>query len=201
MCFVRRESRYENQNHYHQPPVWKRRAYNRKNRGPAAGHPLLRRGADPGHRPEERFLGKLYPGCGRIYTGGLFSSTFSDRSFGPTNEDRLWVIRYGIISELAQEGPCVIVGRCADFILRDKADCLRVFVHADMDFRAERIVREYGEREASAQQRLRDKDKRRAAYYRFYTDMKWGDALNYSITLNSGELGLERCAQIILELY
>ena len=139
--------------------------------------------------------------AGEYTPGSFLSSTFSDRSFGPTNEDQLWVIQYDIISKLAQEGSCVIVGRCADFILRDKADCLRVFIHADMDFRAERIVREYGEREATAQQRLRDKDKRRAAYYRFYTDMKWGDALNYSVTLNSGELGLERCAQIIQELY
>ena len=139
--------------------------------------------------------------AGEYTPGSFLSSAFSDRSFGPTNEDQLWVIQYDIISKLAQEGSCVIVGRCADFILRDKADCLRVFIHADMDFRAKRIVREYGEREATAQQRLRDKDKRRAAYCRFYTDMKWGDALNYSVTLNSGELGLDRCAKIIQELY
>ena len=76
--------------------------------------------------------------------------------------------------------------------LRDKADCLRVFIHADMKFRAERIVKEYGEREDSPEQRLRDKDKRRAAYHRFYTDMKWGHAQNYDVTLNSGTLGQEK---------
>lgn len=97
--------------------------------------------------------------------------------------------------------PCVIVGRCADYILRDTADCLKVFIHADMKFRAERIVKVYGERESSPEQRLRDKDKRRAAYHRFYTDMKWGHAQNYDITLNSGTLGIDRCVDIITSLY
>lgn len=110
---------------------------------------------------------------------------------GPSNADYLWKIQYQIITDLAEKGPCVIVGRCADYILRDKADCLRVFIHADMDFRAKRIVEVYGEREESPQQRLKDKDKRRAAYYRFYTDLKWGSAQNYDITLNSATLGIE----------
>ncbi len=76
-----------------------------------------------------------------------------------------------------------------------------MFIHASLDFRAERIVKEYGEREVSAQQRLRDKDRRRAAYHRFYTDMKWGYAQNYDITLNSGTLGIEKCVQILKDLY
>lgn len=97
--------------------------------------------------------------------------------------------------------PCVIVGRCADYILRDKADCLKVFIHADMKFRAERIVKVYGESDASPEQRIRDKDKRRAAYHRFYTNMKWGDAHNYDISLNSGKIGIEKCVSIIKNLY
>ena len=95
----------------------------------------------------------------------------------------------------------MIVGRCADYILRDKADCLRVFIHADMKFRAERIVKEYGEREDSPEQHLRDKDKRRAAYHRFYTDMKWGHAQNYDVTLNSGTLEIDQCVEILKRLY
>ena len=133
--------------------------------------------------------------------GGFLSNAFSHRGFSPNNADYLWQIQYRIISELAEKGPCVIVGRCADYILRDKADCLRVFIHADLEFRAQRIVQEYGEREESPQQRLRDKDKRRAAYHRFYTDMKWGRAQNYDITLNSGTLGLDQCVKIITSLY
>ena len=95
----------------------------------------------------------------------------------------------------------MIVGRCADYILKDKADCLKVFIHASMQYRAERIVKEYGEREESPEQRLKDKDKRRAAYHRFYTNMKWGDAHNYNITLDSGVLGIDRCVEILRNLY
>ena len=133
--------------------------------------------------------------------GGFLASAFSHQSAGPNNTDHLWKIQYNIITDLAQKGDCVIVGRCADYILREKANLLRVFVHADMKFRAERIVREYGEREESPEQRLRDKDKRRAAYHRFYTDMKWGYAQNYDITLNSGTLGIDKCVEIIKTLY
>lgn len=135
------------------------------------------------------------------YGSGGFLSLFSNRSFGLNNEDYVWEIQCRIITELAEKEPCVIVGRCADYILRDKADCLKVFIHADMAFRAERIVKVYGERAASPEQRLKDKDKRRAAYHRFYTNMKWGHAQNYDITLNSGTLGIDRCVGIIWELY
>ena len=106
-----------------------------------------------------------------------------------------------VIRTIAARESCVIVGRCADYILQDKAKCLKVFIHADMAFRAKRIVEVYGEREQSPEQRLRDKDKRRAAYHRFYTNMKWGYAQNYHITLDSGELGIDKCADIIADLY
>lgn len=139
--------------------------------------------------------------AGEYAPGGFLATAFSHRGFAPTNEDYLWEVQYRVITELAEQGPCVIVGRCADYILRGKADCLRVFIHADLDFRARRIVEVYGEREASPEQRIRDKDKRRAAYHRFYTDMKWGHAQNYDITLNSGTLGIDRCAEIIQGIY
>lgn len=139
--------------------------------------------------------------AGEYTPGGFLASAFSNRAFGPTNEDILWEMQCRIIAELAEKESCVIVGRCADYILQDKADCLKVFIHADMAFRAERIVKVYGEREESPEQRLRDKDKRRAAYHRFYTNMKWGYAENYHLTLDSGVLGLDRCVDIISGLY
>lgn len=138
---------------------------------------------------------------GEYAPGGFLSNTFSHRGSSPNNADYLWQIQYKIISELAEKGPCVVVGRCADYILKDKADCLKIFIHADMAFRAKRIVKVYGEREQSPEQRIRDKDKRRAAYHRFYTDMKWGHAQNYDLTLNSGTLGIDRCVDIIKALY
>lgn len=133
--------------------------------------------------------------------GGWLSAVFADRSTGLTNQDKMFSIQSRIIEELANEGPCVIVGRCADFVLRDKADCLNVFIHASMEKRAERIVKEYGERAESPEKRLKEKDKRRAAYHRFYTDMKWGHAQNYHVCLDSGEFGIEKCAEIIAQLY
>ena len=91
---------------------------------------------------------------------------------------KIFLAQFDAIRSIADKGPCVIVGRCADYILQDKDKCLKVFIHADMAFRAKRIVEVYGEREQSPEQRLRDKDKRRAAYHRFYTNMKWGYAQN-----------------------
>lgn len=139
--------------------------------------------------------------AGEYTTGSFLSTAFFNRKFGPTNEDILWEHQYKVITELAEKGPCVIIGRCADYILQDKADCLKVFIHADMQFRAERIVKVYGEQEISPEERLRDKDKRRAAYHRFYTNMKWGHAQNYHLTLDSGALGLDKCIDIITELF
>lgn len=133
--------------------------------------------------------------------GGFLAAAFDNRTFGPTNQDKLWTIQNSIIVKLAEKGPCVIVGRCADFILKDEADCLTVFIHASMKYRAERIVNEYGERTETPEQRIKDKDKRRAAYHRFYTDMKWGQAQNYNLCLDSGVLGIERCVKIITDLF
>lgn len=135
------------------------------------------------------------------YDSGGFLSIFSSRAFGDTNADLIWKAQCKIILQLAEKEPCVIVGRCADYILRDKADCLRVFIHADKDFRMNRIIKVYGETDIPTEQRLKEKEKRRAAYHRFYTNMKWGQSKNYDITLNSGTPGIDKCAEIIKNLY
>ncbi len=116
-------------------------------------------------------------------------------------EDYLWQVQRKVILKLAEQESCVIVGRCADYILKDKADCLRVFIYADMDKRAERIVSVYGESNEAPEKRLRDKDKRRSAFYYYHTDVEWGDVHNYHICLDSGLLGFEKCIEIISSLY
>ena len=93
------------------------------------------------------------------------------------------------------------MGRCADFILKDTVDCLTVFIHADLAFRADRIVRVYGERDTAPEQRVREMDKQRAAYHRRYTDQKWGQAKDYHICLDSGVLGIDKCVEILSRLY
>lgn len=120
---------------------------------------------------------------------------------GYSASDYIWNIQRKVIAELAEKGPCVFVGRCADFILKDTCDCLKVFIHASMEHRAKRIVSVYGESDIKADKRLKDKDKRRKAYYQLYTDTEWGVAQNYTVTLDSGVLGIEKCVEIIADLY
>lgn len=137
---------------------------------------------------------------GEYLTQGILSP-FLGLTGGMTKQDELWVLQRKIILDLAQKGPCVFVGHCADYILRDTADCLSVFIHADLEKRAERIVQVYGEREIMPKERLLHKDRRRAAYCKFYTDIDWGNMKNYHITLDSGILGIEKCADILAQLF
>ena len=134
--------------------------------------------------------------------GSWLASAFSDRDRnGHSVQDDLWCVQRRVILELAKKGACVIVGRCADYILRDAADCLNIFIYSDMEQRARRIVEQCGVRDESPEKRLRDKDKRRAAYYQFYTGMKWGVVRNYHAALNSGALGIDTCVEMIAHLY
>jgi cytidylate kinase len=102
--------------------------------------------------------------------------------------------------QLAEQGPCVIVGRNADYILKDRTDCLDVFIHADQELRADRIVRLYGESEKSPTTRINEKDKRRMINYQHYTGRTWGHPQNYDLCLNSGSLGIDACVEIIVSM-
>ena len=119
---------------------------------------------------------------------------------GLSTADFLWNIQCSVILQLAEKGPCVNVGRNAGYILKDRPDILHAFIHADMDFRADRIVRLYGESEKSPEARLNEKDKRRRVNYHHYTGQTWGMADNYDICLNSSVIGIEKCADIIASL-
>ncbi len=134
--------------------------------------------------------------------GNWLSNAFAFRDYyGNSIQDKIWFAQLKTIVELANKGPCVIVGRCADFILAETADCLKVFIHADEKSKAKRIVEQYGESNQAPERRLRDKDKRRAAYYQMYTDKRWGDIKNYDIALSTSALGIDTCVDIIVELY
>ena len=119
---------------------------------------------------------------------------------GLSTADFLWNIQCGAIMQLAEKGPCVIVGRNADYILKDRKDCFHAFIYADKEFRAERIVRLYGESDKSPLARLQDKDKRRSVNYQHYTGRVWGASENYDICLNTGTIGVEKAAGIIVSL-
>ncbi len=131
----------------------------------------------------------------------FFNALSAGTANGLSLQDKLWIEQEKVITELAEKENCVIVGRCADAILKGKANCLKVFIHASMEKRMERIVNVYGETEQPTERRLKDKDKRRKAYYQYYTDTEWGDINNYHVCLDSGELGIETCVNIIEKVY
>ena len=154
----------------------------------------LESGFDPNYIAEH---GEHAPGK------SLFSYAFASMGMpgvmqGLSSADFLWTIQCNVILQLAEKGPCVIVGRNADYILKDREDCLHVFIHADTDYRADRIVRLYGESEKAPLARLEEKDKRRRVNYEHYTGRDWGKAENYDIALNSAVIGEEACVEFIV---
>jgi len=114
--------------------------------------------------------------------------------------DFIWAVQSKVITNIAEKGSCVIVGRCADYVLRNRGDCLNIFIHADMGARAERIVRLYGESEKSPEKRLEDKDKARRVYCKRHTGLDWGMSQNYNLSLDSSKIGIEKCADIVYTL-
>ncbi|HEX2985348.1 MAG TPA: cytidylate kinase-like family protein [Caproiciproducens sp.] len=112
--------------------------------------------------------------------------------------DNLFLIQANLMKKLAAQGPCVIVGRCADFILHNNKNLFRVFIHADRFARMDRVVQEYGIEPEKAAQYLVKKDRQRANYYSFYTNRKWGDPDNYDLMLDSSTFSAEKAAELIL---
>lgn len=111
--------------------------------------------------------------------------------------DQLFIAQTKVIQELAEKGNCVIVGRCADYILRKRSDCLHVFIFSDMDSRAARIVERYGADTKSPQKLLQERDQKRSVFYKNYTGRAWGQTHNYDLCLNSATIGIESCAALI----
>ena len=131
---------------------------------------------------------------------GLFSYAFAGRDItGKSVEDMVYEAQRKVILELADKEPCVIIGRNADYILKDRDDVLNVFIHGDAPEKIQRITRLYNVEEQKAVKMMEDTDKRRMANYNFYTNQKWGKADNYTLCLNSSQLGYDRCEKIIME--
>ena len=131
---------------------------------------------------------------------GLFAYAFAGRDItGKSVEDIVYEAQRNVILELADKEPCVIIGRNADYILKDRDDVLNVFIHGDAPEKIQRITRLYNVEEQKAVKMMADIDKRRMANYNFYTNQKWGKADNYTLCLNSSQLGYDRCEKIIME--
>ena len=131
---------------------------------------------------------------------GWFAYAFSGRDItGKSVEDMVYEAQRKVILEIAENDSCVIIGRNADYILKDRTDVINIFIHADMPEKVKRICRLYNVTETEAVAMTADIDKRRMTNYRYYTDQKWGMARNYTLTLNSSQLGYDMCEKIIME--
>lgn len=112
--------------------------------------------------------------------------------------DKLYFTQSAIIKEVAEK-PCVIVGRCADHILEGKDNLVKIFLHADMETRKDRIINKYNITDKNIEKYIAKADKTRAQYYNSYTDKVWGAVSNYDLTLNTSKLGIEQVVDIIIE--
>ncbi len=136
----------------------------------------------------------------------LYSLSLGAYNYGPTLAgvpdlpigDKIFIIQSNIIKDLAKEGPCVIIGRCAESVLKDDAEFLSVFVHASSDYRAERVAQYEKISKDVAMELIKKTDKKRANYHNYYSETKWGDATAYDICIN-GEIGIDNAADLIIK--
>ncbi len=130
------------------------------------------------------------------YTLGTPLSSIAEMSLN----DKLFLVQSEAIKHIAKQGSCVLIGRCADYVLSETKDVLSVFIHADMPYRKKHAIHSYEVDETDIDASIRKIDKRRANYYNYYTDRTWGNADNYDIVLNAGKFGIEGCVKLLKEL-
>lgn len=132
----------------------------------------------------------------------IFAYAFVGRdSTGASMDDYVFQAQRKIILELAEQEDCVIVGRCADFILKDKADAIHIFLHGEKEEKCKRICELYGKSQEESYKLLKEMDKKRAINYKYCTDAEWGRARNYTMSLNTSVLGYEQCVELIAQIY
>ena len=129
------------------------------------------------------------------YSLGYSSSSYADM---PINH-KVFLAQFDAIKKIADEGPCVMVGRCADYALEDRKNVINVFIYADMDQRIRRIAQKYDLTDAKAKDIIVKTDKKRASYYNYYTNKTWGDAKSYDLCINSAKLGIGGTAKAIMD--
>lgn len=127
-----------------------------------------------------------------------YGNGFSSMGDLPVN-DRLYILQHKIIKELAEKGPMVVVGRCADYVLKDNPNAVKIFIYADIDSRIKRAVERNDIDPARAKQAVLKADKNRANYYSFYSGKKWGVADNYDLCINSTHISTEQAVDIIID--
>ncbi len=139
--------------------------------------------------------------AGYTMTPGMYTDFINAASYIPSFDTDVYLKQTEIIRSLAQKGPCVIVGRCADHVLKDRADCINVFICADKEDRRKRIMELYGLTERKAAERIRRTDKERRYYYEVHTGQDWGSIRSHQMLFNASMLGIDRIVDIIAMIY
>ncbi len=135
-----------------------------------------------------------------LYSLAMGINVYGNQDFGFTGlslDDRIFLAQSDVIRKVAEEGPCVIVGRCADYVLREKENVVNLFIKASMNFRLERVIKEYGEDPNKAADIIVKNDKRRANYYNYHVGEKWTDLNNYDLVVRSDFKGIDQSVDCI----
>ena len=135
----------------------------------------------------------LFGASKKIYKGGLIAPSSGDF----VSDENLFNYQAKVIKDLAERGSCVLVGRCADFVLKDRDDVVSVFIHAPKDYCMARALERNDMSEKEMEKFIAKTDKYRGDFYHYYTGNIWSDARNYDLCLNSGKLGFEKCVEEI----
>ena len=143
-------------------------------------------------RPTSSFLYNLVMDT---YSFGYNASHFVDMPIS----HKVFLAQFDTIKKIASEGPCVIVGRCADYALNDMKNCVHIFIYADEQTKVERIMKEYEVDAAKAKDMCNKKDKQRQSYYNYYSSKKWGRADSYDLCINSSILGVEGTVKLLTQ--
>ncbi|MFZ2537489.1 MAG: cytidylate kinase-like family protein [Oscillospiraceae bacterium] len=137
----------------------------------------------------------LKPTGSFLYTMSMFSSNAI--GFDLPLSDKVFLVQSNIIKEVATQGCCVIVGRCADYVLKENQNTVNIYIHSSLDMRIERATTLYNLPTDKAKDIIIRNDKRRATYYNYYTNLKWGNANNYDLCINSGTIGIDKAVDAI----
>lgn len=171
-------------------PLYDKEMLNRASKESGICEELLRAHDE---KPTNSFLYSLVMDT---YSLGYTSGSYSDM---PINH-KIFLAQFDAIKKMADEGPCILIGRCADYALEEYPNVLSVFIHADLAKRVKRINRLYNVSDAKAKEMILKADKKRGSYYNYYTNKKWSSVQSYDVCLNSGELGVDGCVQAIVDL-
>ncbi len=143
-------------------------------------------------RPTNSFLYNLVMDT---YSFGYNSASYSDMPIS----HKVFLAQFDAIKKIAEEGPCVIVGRCADYALNDNPNCVKLFIFGDDDYKVKHIMERFNIDEKKARDMMVKKDKQRQSYYNYYTSKKWGRSDSYDLCINSSKLGVEGCVKLICQ--